>query len=106
MHKNLTPSEAKKLMDENKNIKFIDVREKWEYDLARIENTELFPLSTFENNLEKLNKDDELIIICHHGARSRNVCNYLSKIGFQKLYNLSGGINAWSDEVDSSVPKY
>ena len=106
MYKDITPSEAKKLIEENKNVKIIDVREKWEYDIANLEDSMLFPLSTFEDNLDKLNKDDDLLIICHHGMRSRKFCNYLSRLGYKKLFNLAGGIDAWSDEIDSSVPKY
>ena len=64
------------------------------------------PISNFFRYIDKLNKEDELIIYCHTGVRSISVCKFLADKGFTNLINLKGGINAWSLEVDDSVPRY
>lgn len=104
--KNLKPSEAKKLLDSESDIRIIDVREMWEYEIVHLPNSELLPISDFQNGITKLNKTDKLLIYCHHGVRSVSVCSYLEQRGFNNVYNLSGGINAWSLEVDDSLSLY
>lgn len=106
MVESLSPAEVKKILDSDKNVKLIDVREVWEHETAKIPNSELMPLSNFINEMKKLNPKDKHIIYCHHGNRSLRVCNYLSEQGFENLINLDGGIEAWSQEIDSSIPTY
>lgn len=106
MVESLSPVEVKKILDSDKNIKLIDVREIWEHETAKISNSELMPLSNFSNEAKKLNPKDKLIIYCHHGNRSLRVCNYLNQLGFENLINLEGGIEAWSHEIDPSIPTY
>jgi rhodanese-related sulfurtransferase len=101
----LKPEEAKDFM-ENNNVRLIDVREEWENNTAKIENSELMPLSRFVDASKSLNKEDKIIIYCHHGVRSLQVCYYLEKLGFNNIINLDGGIDAWSKDVDSSIPLY
>ena len=106
MIKQLSPAEAKKILGEQEGIRLIDVREKWEYETAKIENSELMPLSEFNVHFPKLNPDDNLIIICHHGNRSMTVGLYLVQNGFKNVSNLDGGIDSWSQEVDPTIPTY
>ncbi len=106
MVKNLSASEVKTIMSSKNNIRLIDVREEWEFNIAKIENAELMPLSIFMSFINNLNKDDSLIVYCHHGVRSLNVCNYLVQNDFRDVSNLDGGIDAWSKEVDGSIPQY
>ncbi|HSD63439.1 MAG TPA: rhodanese-like domain-containing protein [Ignavibacteriaceae bacterium] len=106
MYRNLTPQEVKKILDNKNGTRLIDVREEWEHRIAKIENSALMPVSSFLSYLDKLNEEDELIIYCHKGVRSANVCNFLAGKGFKNLINLKGGIDAWSKEVDQSVPRY
>ncbi len=106
MIKQISPSEVKTLLDSGEKLRLIDVREKWEYDTAKIENSELMPLSEFNDHYDKLNHNDNLIICCHTGNRSFTVCAYLIKNGFKNVSNLDGGITAWSQEVDPSIPIY
>lgn len=106
MVRQVSPSEVKNVLENGESVRLIDVREKWEYDLAKIENCELMPLSSFSQHLEKLKPEDELIIYCHTGVRSYHVCAYLVENGFKNVSNLDGGIRAWSHEVDPSVPLY
>lgn len=104
--KNLGPQEIKEILDKKNGARLIDVREKWEYNIASIENSELMPISIFMGFLDKLNIDDELIIYCHKGIRSASVCNFLADKGYKNLINLKGGIDAWAIEVDPSIPRY
>jgi rhodanese-related sulfurtransferase len=105
MIKTFTPVQAVKVLKDDK-VRLIDVRENWEYNIARIEGSELMPLSNFNQHLKFLKKDDRLIIYCHHGIRNASVCNYLVDSGYTDVANLEGGIDAWSHDVDPSVPIY
>jgi rhodanese-related sulfurtransferase len=84
----------------------IDVREEAEYELARVEGARLLPLSRFEEWAPTLDPEQEIVFMCHHGVRSAQVCAFLARVGFRRLYNLAGGIDLWTTEVDPSVPRY
>ena len=77
-----------------------------EPELARVEGARLLPLSLFNEWAPTLDPERPTVFICHHGIRSAQVCAYLSRQGFEKTYNLSGGIDRWSAEVDPSIPRY
>ena len=106
MVKRLSPAEAKSILTQQANVRLIDVREKWEYDTAKIENSELMPLSEFNKHFSKLSPDDYLIIFCHHGNRSMTVSSYLVQNGFKNVSNLEGGIDAWAQEIEPDIPLY
>jgi rhodanese-related sulfurtransferase len=92
----------------------LDVRETWEFDTARIAGATLVPMSTIVEQLDAvraLRADSadaarSIVCICHHGARSMQVAAFLEKNGFDQIVNLTGGIHAWSQQVDASVPVY
>jgi rhodanese-related sulfurtransferase len=84
----------------------LDVREPWEYQTARIEGSKLVPMGEVAARLDELDQDREVVAICHHGGRSMQVAMYLEKNGFPKVHNLAGGVDAWSRNVDPSVPLY
>lgn len=88
--------------------RLIDVREADEWETARIAGAELVPLSAWPQIVaEKLpEKDQELIIQCHHGGRSERAAAYLLSQGYTRVWNLAGGIDAWSQAVDTAVPRY
>ena len=106
MVKNLSVADLKALLDKGTEFKFIDVREKWEHDYSKIDGADLVPLGTFVAHSKTLNKDEKIVIYCHHGNRSFSACNYLVSNGFTDVYNLYGGIDAWSIDIDSSVQRY
>ncbi len=106
MFRDLSPLEVKNILENKNGTRLIDVREEWEHKIVSIENSELMPVSNFLYYLDKLNEDDELIIYCHKGIRSVNVCKFLAGKGFINLINLKGGIDAWSTEIDKSLPRY
>ncbi len=106
MIKSISAHKAKQLLQSNSALKLIDVRETWEYNLAKIENAQLIPLRDFPQHLSKFNSNDSYLIYCHHGSRSFFACAYMIQQGFKEVYNLDGGIDSWSSEVDNSIPKY
>ena len=102
----LTPKEFGERVRGGEDLLLVDVREPEEYELARVEGARLLPLSLFNEWAPTLDPERPTAFICHHGIRSAQVCAYLARQGFEKLYNLSGGIDRWSTEVDPSVPRY
>ena len=105
-YQTLLPRELNEKLERGGNFRLIDVREYAEYEIARIEGAQLLPMSRINEWLGQLNPEEEIVFFCHHGVRSAHVCAYLSRQGFEKLYNLTGGIDLWSQEVDKSVPRY
>jgi rhodanese-related sulfurtransferase len=84
----------------------LDVREPWEYQTCRIEGSTLAPMNTIPARVQELDPDTETVLICHHGARSFQVALFLERNGFSNLYNLQGGVNAWADQVEPTMPRY
>ena len=76
------------------------------FKYANITHSVLIPLNQIPNRINELNKDDEIVVICHHGMRSQQAANYLVQSGFKNIANLTGGIDAWSCNADSSVRRY
>ena len=102
----ISPKELKSSLDNGDKLVLVDVREEWEYSLAKVDGSILIPLGTLPQSLAQLNRDSEIIAICHHGMRSADATNFLLQQGFQKVKNLVGGIDAWSTQVDGTVPRY
>ncbi|MGM0554043.1 MAG: rhodanese-like domain-containing protein [Pseudomonadota bacterium] len=84
----------------------LDVREPWEYDHCHIEGSRLLPMGRIPAAYEELNREDEIVVICHHGVRSQQVCGFLTRVGFKHVINLTGGVEAWAREVDPHMPTY
>lgn len=84
----------------------LDVREPWEYELCHLEGAQHMPMRTIPTRHEELDRDRDIVTICHHGMRSAQVAAFLSQQGFTRLHNLSGGVAAWAAEVDPAMPKY
>ena len=104
----LTVQQLHNMMEENPQARprLLDVREPWEFQLARIDGSELMPMRTIPNEVDALDRSHPTVVICHHGTRSLQVVAFLERMGFQNLHNLQGGIDAWSREVDTRVPLY
>jgi rhodanese-related sulfurtransferase len=102
----ISPKELKTRLDKGDKLILLDVREGWEYSLAKIDGSILVPLGTLPQSLTRLNRDSEIIAICHHGMRSADATNFLLQQGFSNVKNLVGGIDAWSTDVDRGVPRY
>jgi molybdopterin/thiamine biosynthesis adenylyltransferase/rhodanese-related sulfurtransferase len=102
----ITPVELKELMDSGAPPVLIDVREPHEFQICRIPGSTLIPLGEVPARMNELNSADEIVVHCRSGARSAKAVDFLMKSGFRKIKNLKGGILAWSDQVDPTVPKY
>ncbi|MFK7794935.1 MAG: rhodanese-like domain-containing protein [Gammaproteobacteria bacterium] len=88
------------------NPLLLDVREPWEYEKCYLENSQLVPMRQIPNTLNEFDPDREIIVICHHGIRSRSVAAYLASNAFTQVVNLTGGIDAWAKYVDQSMATY
>jgi rhodanese-related sulfurtransferase len=103
----ITATELKQRIDNGDDIQIIDVREQVEYDVARIPNSKLIPLGQVLNRMDEIDQTRETVVHCKGGGRSARAIEALKRAGFTgSLTNLHGGIMAWSNEVDPSVPKY
>jgi rhodanese-related sulfurtransferase len=89
----------------------LDVREAWELQTASVQPSAAFelaaiPMNTIPARVAELNAQRPVAVLCHHGARSQRVAMFLQQQGFAQLANIAGGIDAWSHELDASVPRY
>ena len=99
--------EVNEMIKTNPVLKIIDVRELWEYDMGHIENSTHIPMGKIPDSVKLFSDTDDYVIVCHHGIRSRTVALYLEQKGVKaNLYNLSGGMEQWSDDVDPNIKKY
>jgi adenylyltransferase/sulfurtransferase len=102
----ITPAETKQRLDRGEFVLLVDVREPWEFEICRIAGAKLIPVGTIAANFQALDTDDEVICYCHHGMRSLDVAVWLRGQGVARAKSLSGGIDRWSVEIDSTVPRY
>jgi sulfur-carrier protein adenylyltransferase/sulfurtransferase len=102
----IDPVEVKAKLDRGDRFELIDVREPHEYQIARIPGAKLIPLGELPKRLSELDKNAEIVAHCKMGGRSQQAVDLMKQNGFTNVRNMTGGITAWSDKVDSSVPKY
>jgi molybdopterin/thiamine biosynthesis adenylyltransferase/rhodanese-related sulfurtransferase len=102
----ITPRELSGRLRRGDVIDLIDVREPYEWRIARIEGARLIPLGRIGASASEIARDRDVVLYCHHGARSQVAGEALVAQGFDRIWNLSGGIDRWSEEVDPSVPTY
>ncbi len=102
----ISPTELNAKILNQDELVILDVREPHEFDICRIPKSKLIPLAEVEKRVAELDRGSEIVVHCRSGARSAKAVKFLREAGFEKVKNLKGGILAWSDEVDPSVPKY
>lgn len=104
----MTVTELKERLDRGDRLTIIDVREPFEWDIGNLENhgARLIPLGEIENRAGEIDPDDEVVLQCRSGGRSARALEVLREKGYPRLWNLKGGILAWADQVDPSIPKY
>jgi molybdopterin/thiamine biosynthesis adenylyltransferase/rhodanese-related sulfurtransferase len=90
----------------DQDIVVIDVREPFEYDIARIDTAQLIPLGELAERVDELPRDKQIVVMCKTGARSASATAFLRQQGFSNVYNLQGGITAWAMEIDPEMPTY
>jgi len=103
----VTVQDMKKALDNpSLGIKIVDVREAFEYEIARVEGVPLLPLSELRSRFTELDPNTQYYLLCKVGARSHSAMEFLREQGFKYVKNVKDGINAWSDEIDRNVPRY
>jgi len=103
--KETTVQELKKKKDRNDDFTLLDVREPHEYHISNIDG-KLIPLDDLPAELDELDKEKEIVVMCRSGGRSAQAVQLLEKKGFKNVSNLVGGVNAWAKEIDTSLPVY
>ena len=98
--------ELKIIVDEKRNVTLLDVREYGEYEICKLANSTLIPLGEITSRANELDSADEIIVYCHHGMRSLQATRILKGMGFKKVKNLAGGIDAWAAAFDEKMPRY
>lgn len=106
MFDDTTPMELAARLARGESPLLLDVREEWEYAIAALPGSVLVPLGTLQQRTGSLDPQAEYVVYCHHGGRSAMAAQWLRSQGFARVANLEGGIDAWSLEVDASVPRY
>lgn len=107
MVRSLSPEElAERLSRDASELLLLDVRERYERDVAAIEPSLHIPMDEVPAYSHTLPMDRDIVVYCHHGTRSYLVASYLMAGGFRRVLNLDGGIDAWSRRVDPSIPRY
>ena len=102
----ITPQDLKARLDRNDRPVLVDVRDDWETKLCRLDNALHIPMEELEFRTDELNRADDIVVYCHHGVRSAAVADYLRRLGFSRVRNLSGGLDAWARAVEPSMRRY
>jgi len=102
----ITPRDLAERVRRGDTMDLIDVREPYEWRIARIDGARLIPLGQFERAVAEIARDRDVVLYCHHGSRSRTAAESLVERGFRRVWNLTGGIDRWSADVDPTVATY
>ena len=106
MVREISVQELKARRDRGETPLVLDVREDWELQLARIPDVVHVPMNQLPSRLAEFEREVPIIVMCHAGGRSMRVAHFLANQGFTNVANLAGGISAWSQAVDATVPQY
>lgn len=99
-------SQLQQWLQEKADIALLDVREASEFAIAHIDDSLLIPLAQLPARVSELDPSLTWVVLCHHGIRSQQACRFLEHAGFQHLFNLQGGIDAWSIHCNPEIPRY
>jgi rhodanese-related sulfurtransferase len=102
----IEPTALKARLDRGDGIFILDVREPFEIFVAPFPGATHIPMGDIPSRLAELDSRRETVVVCHHGVRSAQVAMYLVRQGFEHVLNLSGGIDAWSEDADPTTPRY
>lgn len=102
----ISPELVNEMLESGEDPILLDIREDWEWEKAHLEGAIHIPLDELSGRVTELDPRSEIIVYCHHGDRSVDGCLVLWEQGFRKIRSLTGGIEAWSELVDPTVPKY
>ena len=102
----ISPEELKALLDKKEDVYILDVREPQEWNIAHLEKAKLIPLGELPQAMNQLSSADDIVVHCRSGPRSARAVQFLMEMGFRKVRNLEGGILAWAERIDPSMPRY
>ena len=103
----VTPEEVKARREQGEQFTLLDVREPWEWQVARIEGAKHLAMGDVPSRAhQELDPEEPIVVVCHHGVRSLSVTNWLRQQGFDKAQSMRGGIDRWAKTVDLKVPVY
>lgn len=102
----ISVSDLKQKIDKKRPMVILDVREKFEYEIAHVENSKLIPLDELPDRISELDQNAEIVALCHTGARSAWAVQFLQGHGYKRSCNLAGGIDAWAHQIDPAMQKY
>ena len=105
-YNDISVKELKHYFDNEKDFVLLDIREKFELNIASISNSIHIPMMEIPTKLDQLNPKKEIIVLCKSGIRSAKVCEFLCLNNYHNVKNVSGGIKAWSLEIDNTIPLY
>ncbi len=105
--RHFSPKELQKyLTQSNTSPVLLDVREQWEFDHCHLKGSILIPMGELPSQLDTLELESDIIMICHHGIRSRQMGYYMEQAGFKNITNLDGGVEQWAEDVDATMKRY
>jgi len=102
----ITPQELKARLDAREGPVLLDVRQDWETKLCRLPNAVHIPIEEIELRTDELDPGNEIIVYCHQGVRSAAVAEFLRGLGFGRVRNLAGGLDAWARTVEPTMRRY
>jgi len=102
----ISVEELKRRLDAGESLQLLDVREPWECAIVSLPAAQQIPLQQLPQRLKELSSEREVIAMCKSGGRSRRAAQFLQSAGFGQVANLTGGIDAWIEEIDPTLPSY
>ena len=102
----VSPQELQSLIAASDPPRLIDVREPWEFEVCRIDGSVNIPMAVLQERLDTIPRGAPVVVICHHGARSLQVAQYLESLGYDPIANLEGGIDGWACAIDPDMQRY
>ena len=102
----ITPNQLKEMIDEGKQFILLDVREKWEYEMVHIEGATLIPFGELPRRFREITYAVEVVVYCHWGMRSLDAAFLLQQLGFKSVKSLVGGIDRWTEEINTQLRRY
>ena len=102
----ITVKNLKHLLDNGTHMNLIDVREPHEYNFCHIQGSRLIPIHQIPNHVKEFNPAEEYVFYCYVGERSAWAVNFLRQLGFRRVKNVLGGVDAWAVEIDPTMPRY
>ena len=102
----ISAQDLKTRLDRNEPPLLLDVRQDWETKLCRLPNAVHIPIEEIELRTDELNPEDDIVVYCHQGVRSAAVAEYLRSLGFKRVRNLTGGVDAWARTIDAGMRRY